>query len=123
MKVFGGLAELYFGVTGYISDILSYSRLLALGLATGIIGMVVNLIGSMLNDMVPYVGWILMIVVLIGGHVLLFGHFIIFIYLCQGFDHIAARLGEVERHLNKLAPAVGKTVGQYAFERFRGISR
>lgn len=31
-----------YGVTGYLSDILSYSRLLALGLATGVIATVVN---------------------------------------------------------------------------------
>ena len=36
-----GIYALY-GLSGYLSDILSYSRLLALGLATGIIGTVVN---------------------------------------------------------------------------------
>jgi hypothetical protein len=60
---------------------------------------------------------------LIGCHVLRIGHLIVFIYLCQGFDHIAALFGEVERHLNKLATAIGKAVCQYPFERFRGISR
>ena len=69
-KVLGGLGELYFGVTGYISDILSYSRLLALGLATGIIGMVINIVGSMANEMIPYVGWIFMILILIVGHLM-----------------------------------------------------
>ena len=69
MKIFGGLSGLYFGVTGYISDILSYSRLLALGLATGIIGMVINIIGSMANEMVPFVGWLLMLFIIIGGHI------------------------------------------------------
>ncbi len=67
-KIMGGLAELYFGLTGYISDILSYSRLLALGLATGIIAMVVNIVAIMMKDMIPFVGWIIMILVLIGGH-------------------------------------------------------
>jgi len=70
VKIFGGLGALYFGLSGYISDILSYSRLLALGLATGIIGMVINIVGSMVIEMVPYVGWILAIFVLIGGHLL-----------------------------------------------------
>ena len=90
MKILGGLAELYFGLTGYISDILSYSRLLALGLATGIIGMVINIIGMMLKDMIPYVGWFLMVVVLIGGHL-----FNLIISLVGAFIH-SGRLHYVE---------------------------
>ena len=53
-------------MTGYISDILSYARLLALGLATGVIANVVNLLGSMIGSGV--VGLIAMIVVGIIGH-------------------------------------------------------
>lgn len=64
-KLTGGLGSLY-GVTGYISDILSYARLLALGLATGVIANVVNLLGSMIGSGV--VGLIAMIVVGIIGH-------------------------------------------------------
>ena len=45
-KLFSGLLSLYKSV-GYLSDVLSYSRLLALGLATGIIAMVFNSIGAM----------------------------------------------------------------------------
>lgn len=45
-KVTGGLKSLY-DITGYLSDILSYARLLALGLATGVIASVVNLMGSL----------------------------------------------------------------------------
>ena len=36
-----------YGITGYLSDVLSYSRLLALGLATGVICQVANMIGTM----------------------------------------------------------------------------
>jgi len=43
----GGLYGLYNVASGYLSDILSYSRLLALGLATGSIASVVNMIGVM----------------------------------------------------------------------------
>lgn len=39
-----------YGATGYLSDILSYSRLLALGLATGVIAQVFNQIGSMMGS-------------------------------------------------------------------------
>lgn len=47
MRFFGGLYALYNTATGYLSDILSYSRLLALGLATGSIASVINLIATM----------------------------------------------------------------------------
>lgn len=43
-RLFGGLYTLYNVATGYLGDILSYSRLLALGLATGSIAGVINMI-------------------------------------------------------------------------------
>lgn len=46
-KLFGGIASLY-DITGYLSDILSYSRLMALGLAGGVLGSVFNTMGVML---------------------------------------------------------------------------
>lgn len=49
MKFFNGLYGVYNVATGYLSDILSYSRLLALGLATGSIASVINLICSMID--------------------------------------------------------------------------
>lgn len=63
-----GVLSLY-GLVGFVSDVLSYSRLLALGLATGIIGLVVNLIGGMVSDMIPIVGVLLATLILVGGHV------------------------------------------------------
>ncbi|MFI3173790.1 MAG: V-type ATP synthase subunit I [Bacillota bacterium] len=45
-KLMGGLGSLY-GITGYLSDVLSYSRLLALGLATGVVAKVINTLGSL----------------------------------------------------------------------------
>lgn len=68
MKAATGVISLY-GLVGYLSDVLSYSRLLALGLATGIIAMVVNLIAALTVDMIPYLGWIIAIFVIIGGHI------------------------------------------------------
>ena len=44
-----GAYDLY-NVTGWLSDVLSYSRLLALGLATGVIASVINQMGSMVGD-------------------------------------------------------------------------
>ncbi len=68
MKLSSGVISLY-GLVGYLSDVLSYSRLLALGLATGIIAMVVNLIAGLTVDMVPYLGWVIAFFIIIGGHV------------------------------------------------------
>lgn len=65
-KFFGGIYALYNTATGYLSDILSYSRLLALGLATGSIASVINLIGTMPEN--TAVKAVLLIVVFIVGH-------------------------------------------------------
>ena len=64
-RLLKGLYGLY-GVTGYLSDILSYSRLLALGLATGVIAQVFNKMGTMAGN--GSVGIVLFIVVFIVGH-------------------------------------------------------
>jgi len=61
-----GAYELY-GIVQTFGDILSYSRLLALGLATSVIATVVNTIAVMVKG-IPFIGPILMIVILIGGH-------------------------------------------------------
>ncbi len=60
-----GLYGLY-GVSSYLSDILSYSRLLALGLATSVISTVFNQLGAMLGGGV--VGAIFFTVVFLIGH-------------------------------------------------------
>ena len=67
-KLFSGTINLY-NLVGYLSDVLSYSRLLALGLATTIIGVAVNTISGIVLEMIPYVGWIFMLIILIGGHI------------------------------------------------------
>ena len=58
----------FYNITGWLSDALSYSRLLALGLATGVIASVINQMGSMLPNNV--VGVIFFIVIFIVGHAL-----------------------------------------------------
>lgn len=60
-----GLFSLY-DVTGYLSDVLSYSRLLALGLATGVIAQVVNTMGKLTGTSV--IGIIFFIIILLVGH-------------------------------------------------------
>ena len=65
-----GLYALY-NVTGYLSDLLSYSRLLALGLATGVIGTVINQMGVMGGNGV--VGVVMFAAVFLFGHLVNFG--------------------------------------------------
>jgi len=69
-RLLKGAYNLY-GATSYLSDILSYSRLLALGLATGVVAGVFNQLGSMMGNSV--IGVILFIVVFIIGHLLNIG--------------------------------------------------
>lgn len=66
-KFISGVLSLY-ALIGYLSDVLSYSRLLALGLATTIIGLAVNIIAALVGG-VPYIGWLFMIIVFVGGHI------------------------------------------------------
>jgi V/A-type H+/Na+-transporting ATPase subunit I len=65
-KFLSGLLSLY-NITGYLSDVLSYSRLLALGLATGVIGAAINSMGGMIAG--SAVGTVIMVLVLFGGHI------------------------------------------------------
>ncbi len=67
MKLFNGVASLY-NITGYLSDILSYARLLALGLATGVIGTVFNTLGLMGGGTKSFFGILLLAVVVLVGH-------------------------------------------------------
>ena len=70
IRVALGAYDLY-GITSWLSDILSYSRLLALGLATGVIANVINMMASYGGGGV--VGAIIFIVVFIFGHLLNLG--------------------------------------------------
>lgn len=64
-KFISGVLSLY-DTSGYLSDVLSYSRLFAMGLATGVVGMVVNTIVGML--MGNPVGMVFGVIVFIAGH-------------------------------------------------------
>jgi V/A-type H+-transporting ATPase subunit I len=62
-----GLYALY-GITGYLSDVLSYSRLLALGLATGVICTVINKMAAMVAK--GPIGVIIFVIILFFGHLM-----------------------------------------------------
>lgn len=65
-RLVSGLGALY-GVTSWISDLLSYMRLFGMGLATGVIGMVINqLVGMMMGGGI--IGILFGVVVFIGAH-------------------------------------------------------
>lgn len=87
-KAFMGILSLY-RTTSFLGDTLSYSRLLALMMTTSIIGMVINLIAG-LTAGIPYVGYIVMAAILVGGHI-----FNLVISVLSAFIH-SARLQLVE---------------------------
>ncbi|MBR0163120.1 MAG: V-type ATP synthase subunit I [Lachnospiraceae bacterium] len=66
LRIGKGLYGLY-GITSYLSDVLSYSRLLALGLATGVISSVFNSMASMVAAP-PVIGVIFFILICVIGH-------------------------------------------------------
>lgn len=66
VKLFKGVSALY-DITGVFGDMLSYIRLFGLGTAGGILGMVVNSVAMQMSG-IPYMGWVLAILMLIVGH-------------------------------------------------------
>lgn len=73
LKPVFGLLGLY-NITAYVSDILSYSRIMALGLATGVVAFAMNFTAEILAGLMPHpiLGIIVAIVIIIFGHVLNF---------------------------------------------------
>ncbi|KPJ55150.1 hypothetical protein AMJ47_01380 [Parcubacteria bacterium DG_72] len=90
LKPLVGAIKVLQGLINTMSDILSYSRLMALGLGTGVIALIVNQIAFLLGGMIPYVGWIVVVLILIAGHL-----FNLAINTLGGFIH-SARLQFVE---------------------------
>ena len=86
-KLVGGFSNVY-NITGWLSDILSYARILALGLATGAIAQVVNTMGALAGGGIK--GAIVFLLVFVFGHLLNFA-----INALGAFIH-AARLQFVE---------------------------
>ncbi len=94
-KVAVGVVSLYgivgsYGITAFIGDTLSYSRLLALGLTTGIVAMCFNMIAAMTKDWPWGIGLVVFVVLVTAGHLLNF-----FLSVLGGFVH-SARLVFVE---------------------------
>ncbi|MCD8143730.1 MAG: V-type ATP synthase subunit I [Oscillospiraceae bacterium] len=62
-KIFGGISSLY-DITSWLSDVLSYSRLMALMLATSVIAMVFNTLAAMPRNIIAF------FIIFAFGHVL-----------------------------------------------------
>lgn len=65
MKLASGVMSLY-DITSYFSDVLSYSRILALGLATGVIASVVNTLATLPGANI--IGVVFFVIIFLGGH-------------------------------------------------------
>lgn len=106
-RFLGGLYSLY-DISKYLGDVLSYSRLLALGLATGVIAMVVNTLARTALG-IPWVGWLFAALVFVGGHL-----FNLAISFLGGFVH-SMRLQFVE-FFTKFFEAGGKPFKPFRLE-------
>lgn len=69
LKPLTGIIGIINGSIGIMSATLSYSRLMALGLSTGIIAFIFNTLAGIFRDLIPYVGWIVWFIIIVGGHV------------------------------------------------------
>ncbi len=65
-RLMSGLGALY-GISSWLSDLLSYLRLFGMGLATGVIGMVFNILIGMVFQIGP-IGWVIGAVLFVGCH-------------------------------------------------------
>jgi len=85
-KLFYGIYNLYNALSGYLSDILSYSRLWALGLVTGVMATTINLISLQFSQIFPQalpfinkinfikviVSSLILVLVFVSGHIVSF---------------------------------------------------
>ena len=91
LKPVFGLLGLY-NITNYLSDLLSYSRIMALGLATGVVGFAMNLTAGIFSEMMPNP----ILGIAVATFVVLLGHFLNFsLSLLGAFIH-SGRLQFIE---------------------------
>jgi V/A-type H+-transporting ATPase subunit I len=67
----GGIYSIY-NTIGFFSDVLSYSRLMALGLSSGVMGGIMNQLAGQVFNSIPVLGWIFGLAILLFGHTLNF---------------------------------------------------
>ncbi|HYH04439.1 MAG TPA: V-type ATPase 116kDa subunit family protein [Bacillota bacterium] len=79
-----------YNTIGFFSDVLSYSRLMALGLSGGVMGGIMNQLAGMVFNSMPVIGWIL------GAAIFLFGHLLNFALSVLGAYVHSSRLQYLE---------------------------
>jgi V/A-type H+-transporting ATPase subunit I len=67
MRMIGGIWEMYNTVTGIFGDLLSYIRLFALGIASSILGLVINQMAVSFGQ-APYIGPVIFFLIIVVGH-------------------------------------------------------
>jgi len=67
LRLVGGVWDIYSNVTGIFGDLLSYIRLFALGIASSILGLVINQMAVSFGQ-APYVGPVIFLLIIIVGH-------------------------------------------------------
>jgi len=82
MRLAKGGFTAFNGLISFLGNILSYSRIMALGLVTAGLAMSVNILAKIVRELVPGFGVVLAILVFIGGHI-----FSIAINTLSGFVH------------------------------------
>lgn len=117
-KLLGGFKSLlkFYSITGYFSDVLSYARLLALGLASAAIAVAINGIAGMVKGLPFYTGYVAAVVVLILGHA-----FNLAVNVLGAFVH-SARLQYLE-FFNKFFTGGGREFRPFRSERRYTIVR
>ncbi|MGE4585882.1 MAG: V-type ATP synthase subunit I [Mangrovibacterium sp.] len=66
-RLIGGIWDIYSNVTGIFGDLLSYIRLFALGIASSILGLVINQMAVAFGQ-APYVGPVVFLLIILVGH-------------------------------------------------------
>jgi len=106
----------FYGITGYFSDVLSYARLLALGLASAGIAVAINGIAEMVKGLPFYTGYLAAVVILVLGHT-----FNLAVNVLGAFVH-SARLQYLE-FFNKFFTGGGREFRPFRSERRYTIIR
>lgn len=107
LRILAGLYSMY-DIVGIFSDVLSYSRLLALGLATGVIAMIVDML-TMMTAGIPGIGFLIGVIIFVFGHI-----FNLVINTLGAFIH-TGRLQFVE-FFSKFFESGGKRYKPFRFE-------
>lgn len=122
-KLFYGVYNLYNALSGYLSDILSYSRLWALGLVTGVMAGTINLIAiqfsQIFSSIIPFIDKISFIKIVVSGLILItifaLGHLVSFLMNLLGAFVHPLRLQFVE-FFSKFFKSGGSTFKPFKIE-------